>query len=287
MKISTKNKIRLASIINKPFIWFVFLLIGSKIQSVKRNGLLWKLDLNEGIDFSIYLFGFFERTTSKALKRLVSKNSIVIDIGANIGAHTLPMANLLSNEGKIYALEPTKFAYSKLKDNIKLNAKLSKQIQADQVMLINTNSQKETNNLYSSWPLKKQKKQKTHNVHLGALMTTDGSEKLSLDQYISFQKIKKIDLIKIDVDGNELEVFTGAMNTLNQFKPTLIMELAPSSYDEPSDFDKTIVLLSEIGYVFYSLNEKIKLSTNVNELKKIISKSGSINVIARIINEIR
>ena len=76
------------------------------------------------------------------------------------------------------------------------------------------------------------------------------------------------------------------MSTLNQYKPTLIMELAPSSYDEPSDFDKTIVLLSEIGYVFYSLNEKIKLSTNVNELKKIISKSGSINVIARITNEI-
>jgi hypothetical protein len=54
----------------------------------KRAGLVWELDLREGIDLAIFLFGGFERKAARTLARLTKPRSIVFDIGANIGAHT-------------------------------------------------------------------------------------------------------------------------------------------------------------------------------------------------------
>ena len=283
MNFSTKTKISLASIINRPIVWITKSISGSTIRLIKRNGISWKIDLDEGIDFSIFLFGFFERTTSKAIKRLVNKNSIVIDIGANIGAHTLPIAKLLGNEGKVYALEPTDYAFTKLMNNIQINEFIKTKIKADQVMLIGEDNKNIPDNLYSSWPLNIQNENEKHSIHQGVLMTTKNCIKDTLDNFIASQNITKLDLIKLDVDGNELDVLSGGINSLKKFKPTLIMELAPSSYQNLSVFREVVILLSKTGYSFYSLDEKTKLSSNVEELISNISMHGSMNIIARII----
>ena len=55
---------------------------------VKRGDAIFELDLAQGLDFAIYLGDIFERGTKKALRRLVTENGVVLDIGANIGAHT-------------------------------------------------------------------------------------------------------------------------------------------------------------------------------------------------------
>ena len=283
MNFSTKTKISLASIINRPIVWITKSISGSTIRLIKRNGISWKIDLDEGIDFSIFLLGFFERTTSKAIKRLVNKNSIVIDIGANIGAHTLPIAKLLGNEGKVYALEPTDYAFTKLMNNIQINEFIKTKIKADQVMLIGEDNKNIPDNLYSSWPLNIQNENEKHSIHQGVLMTTKNCIRDTLDNFIASQNITKLDLIKLDVDGNELDVLSGGINSLKKFKPTLIMELAPSSYQNLSVFREVVILLSKTGYSFYSLDEKTKLSSNVEELISNISMHGSMNIIARII----
>jgi tRNA G37 N-methylase Trm5 len=74
---------------------------GGDLVRVVRNGLVWELDLSEGIDLAIFLFGQFESATAKAIERLVRPGAIVLDIGANIGAHTLPLARLVGSEGKV------------------------------------------------------------------------------------------------------------------------------------------------------------------------------------------
>jgi FkbM family methyltransferase len=281
VNISTKTKIFIASVINKPIAFIIQTIFRTKIIIVKRFNILWKLDITEGIDFSIYLFGSFERETSIAIKRLVKNNSIVIDIGANIGAHTLPIARLLNSSGKVFAIEPTSYAYSKLKENIKINKDLKNKIQADQILLINGKNTNKSNQIYSSWPLNNEAQNK-HSIHQGVLMTTEGSSNQTLDNYLIVNKLEKIDLIKIDVDGNEFEVLSGAKKTLKRYKPPLIMELAPEQYEDKSDFTKVVNLLLNLGYVFYSLNEKIKFSNDIYKLQKSIPKNGSINVIARI-----
>lgn len=63
---------------------------GDQVQT-KRSGVNWALDLGEGIDFAIYLLSGFEVATSRRYKQLVQPGDVVLDIGANVGAHTLPL----------------------------------------------------------------------------------------------------------------------------------------------------------------------------------------------------
>src|SRR5713101_4640646 len=85
---------------------------------VTRYGVRWNLDLDEAIDFSIFLLGLFERQTVQAYQRLVWPGNIVLDIGANIGAHTFHLARLVGPNGRVFAFEPTAFAFHKLLANI-------------------------------------------------------------------------------------------------------------------------------------------------------------------------
>jgi FkbM family methyltransferase len=282
MNISTKAKIYLASLINRPIVFIFDSVFGARIRKVKRRGLLWNLDLTEGIDFSIFIFGLFEKETSQAIRRLITNNSVVIDIGANIGAHTLPMAELVGEKGKVYAIEPTNYAYSKLKNNLLINGNLSKRVQADQIILVSNSGEGRVRDLYSSWPLSvKPKDSKRHPVHQGVLRTISGAEEMTLDDYVSMNNLTSLDLIKLDVDGNELEVLRGAKYVLKNIKPTLIMEFAPEQYDNPNDFLKVVEILVSEGYRYYSLNEKTQYSIEPHVLIKNIPTNGSINVVAR------
>ena len=282
MNISTKSKIYFASLINRPFIFIFDSLFGTKIRKVERRGIFWELDLTEGIDFSIFIFGQFEKETSQAIRRLVTNNSIVIDIGANIGAHTLPMAKLVGKKGKVYAIEPTKYAYSKLTKNLLINKSLSKRVQSDQIMLINNDGKGKVKDLYSSWPLSvRSKDEKRHSVHQGVLRTISGAGEVTLDDYVSMNNITSLDLIKLDVDGNELEILRGAKNVLKKMKTPLIMELAPEQYDDINDFYKVVKILTSMKYSFYSLDEKFTYPSEPHALIKHIPTNGSINVVAK------
>lgn len=90
-------------------------------EIVVRDNITYDLNLSEGIDFGIYLANFYERQTRSALSRLVSPGSLVLDIGANIGAHTLHLAQLVGPLGRVLAFEPTEFAFRKLRRNLDLN----------------------------------------------------------------------------------------------------------------------------------------------------------------------
>ena len=76
------------------------------MQSLSENGIRYHLDLNEGIDFSIYLLGSFEPGTQRTLQKLVKPGDVVFDIGANIGAHTLSMAQSVGDSGKSMRSSP-------------------------------------------------------------------------------------------------------------------------------------------------------------------------------------
>src|SRR5258708_39371705 len=94
---------------------------------VKRDGVIYDLDLSQGIDFAIYL-GMFERETRNALKGLVKPSSVVLDIGANIGIHTMLLADLVGPSGRVLSFEPTDYAIQKLRRNLDLNSELAERV---------------------------------------------------------------------------------------------------------------------------------------------------------------
>ena len=97
----TKNKIFIAKILSKLLTLFI-----SKNQIVVRNNIKWCLDLDEGIDLSVFLFGTSESKISNLKKLLLKKDSslTIIDIGANIGSVSLKLATIFENLFEIVGL---------------------------------------------------------------------------------------------------------------------------------------------------------------------------------------
>ena len=259
----TKNKIFLAKILSKLLTVFI-----SKKQIVIRNKIKWNLDLNEGIDLSVYLFGTSERKIIN-VKKLLSKkleSLTILDIGANIGSISLPLASMFKNS-KIFAIEPTNYAYNKLSDNLALNEKLKKNVFLRQLFINNKKPQK----VWSSWNFETSNNK--HQKHLGTLKDIKENAYLELDQFIENEKLENIDLIKLDVDGYELDVLSSGEDFLKNNKPIIFMEIAPYLYPEFGySCQDLIKFITNLNYSF--LDENLKNVPNIlDHVSKI--KDGS------------
>lgn len=277
LKISTRNKILGAKILNRA----VALgrgLTGQKMTGCfKRNGLTWSLDLNEGIDFAIWLQGQFEPDLFSCYKKLIRPGDTVLDIGANIGAHTLPIAKCVGPNGRVIAIEATEYAIKKLKGNLNLNPELSSRVSVQHTLLVSHLEAPREESIASSWPLTGT--ESVDSALGGALRTVGDASSRTLDQVLESFNWPKIALIKMDVDGHELDVLSGAKKLLSQQKPVILMELAPYCFaDKPGAFKNLTETLTSIGYQFHELNSNRLLPSKVSELIDKIPRVGSINV---------
>jgi FkbM family methyltransferase len=252
----------------------------SAAAQVKRRGVRWDLDLTEGIDFSIWLLGSFEPGTVRCYQGIVKAGDVVLDIGANIGAHTLHLAECVGPQGKVVAFEPTDYAFSKLGRNSELNPELAARIQCKQYMLVDSEAlNAPTVPLYSSWPLKHDEGR--HDLHRGRLMTTSGASPRTLDSAISSLGLTRVDCIKLDIDGFECGMLRGAREVLTRWHPTIIMELAPYALEEQgASLDELIQLLKAYGYGLYSASTDKPLEMDAAKLQQLIPHGASMNVLA-------
>jgi FkbM family methyltransferase len=224
----TLYKLKLAKILS-------FILISlfkfKRIQLVKRNSVHYSLDLEQGIDISLFLLGSFQKKIIDCALKLILSNRpkklfSIIDIGSNIGDKSISLAKkLLDNKitnFKIYSLEPTTYAFNKQKKNLNLNPKLKKYIYLRPVYL--SNIKKKVKKTYSSWNLFR-----SHNkFHGGQKEDLHKNVKfLTLDLFIKKYKINNIVLIKIDTDGSEFDILKSAKNFLSKFNTFIIMEFNP------------------------------------------------------------
>lgn len=248
---------------------------------VSRRGIRWQLDLREGIDLAIFLFGYFEYETVRAYRRLLKPGDTVLDIGANIGAHALHLARCVSPAGKVIAFEPTAYAHNKLRQNISLNPLLARLIQAEQIMLVDSDDTLVEPRLYSSWQIHDASAD-THPKHGGRLMDTTGARNMTLDRYLAGNNPGKVSFIKMDVDGHECQVLRGARELLERDKPVLLMELMPYGLDEAgASLDELLAILSAHGYRLYELDGRTPLPAD-NSIREKIPPAGGINVICRV-----
>ena len=262
----TKNKILIGGIISKIICFFL-----SKKQFVKRNGISWQLDLTEGIDLSIFLFGSSEKKIVNLRKIFNSdKKLIFLDIGANIGSVSLPLAKLFDN-ALIYSIEPTNYAFNKLYKNLSLNKNLKKQILINQLFV---SDKKYPKKVWSSWNFNKNKNK--HHKHKGNLKSIKANSIVSLDDFIKINKIKRVDFIKLDVDGYEMDVFKSGKKFFKKNKPVIFIELAPYLYPEfgYSCFD-LIKFIKKIGYNFF--DENLKKVTDIEKTINLIEDGSSRN----------
>lgn len=278
--LTTRTKVSLAALAYK-FIAAARSLAGKDdLATVRRAGMRWCLDLREGIDFSIYLLGAFERSTADTLRKLVEPGDVVFDIGANIGAHTLGLARSVGPGGRVFAFEPTDFAFAKLKRNVALNPELELRTVLRQVFLSAKPCEKVEGEIYASWPL--EGNVSVHPKHRGLLVTTRNASVDTLDDFAERERIERLNVIKIDVDGYELPVLEGGLRVLAAFRPVLVMEMSPYVHaEQQQDFAALIALLRDAGYSIQDAASWKPLPLEAGELEALIPDGASTNVIAR------
>jgi FkbM family methyltransferase len=250
-------------------------------EIVVRHGITYDLDLSQGIDFAIYLGGMFEPGTATALSKLTEPSSLVLDIGANIGAHTLRLAKLVGPCGRVMAFEPTDFAFRKLRRNLDLNPSLASRVEALHCFLTTRDGTPVPDAIYSSWPLAVEAG--LHTKHLGREMRTKSAQARSLDSILAERADRKVQLVKLDVDGFECDVLRGATSLLRDARPIFVMELAPYVLEERgASLDQLLSYFIPNGYLFYDERTQKRLSSSAKELQALVANGESMNVIARV-----
>ena len=156
------------------------------------------------------------RTERLICWRLFSKrDDNVLEVGSNIGPHTVFIARDICPSGIVYAFEPRRETFQNLCANIVLNSLTN--VHAYQLALGNSRATLHEGSIPGDEILYKQ------GCHLGAYPGSDEIiEVLPLDEMIN--SLRKISLIKIDVEGHELDVLSGAEKVIARDRPALYLE---------------------------------------------------------------
>lgn len=277
----TETKVAVASGIARVLVPVRRMVGLGAIADVERGKVRWRLDLTEGIDLAIFLFGVFEKDTVEQFRRWIRPGATVLDIGANIGAHTLQLARLVGDIGRVIAFEPTDYAFEKLRFNLSLNPALQTRVVAEQTMLLESDRGEGPSELFSSWPLSSSSKG-LHPRHFGRSMTCDGASRTTLDAYVAGAGLSSVSLIKLDVDGHEWAVLKGAAGTIERFRPPIIMEMAPYVLDEVEGrFEAVLEILERADYELRSFPSNRPLELRAEEIRRAVPDGCGINVLAR------
>lgn len=170
--------------------------------------------LNTDIGEKLFFDGHFEKEEISICEKFLSKNSIVLDVGANIGIHSLYFSKI-AKEGMILAIEPSPKTYNILLRNIygKKNIIPLNIAIADSTSILDFYEAED--NAYSS--LKDTRRKRIKTVHPVVAF--------SIDQLLSNLYLEQIDLVKIDVEGLEQLVLEGMTDTIAKYKPCIFCEI--------------------------------------------------------------
>jgi len=203
--------------------FFVHAILRQDRQIIQRKGVFYEVDLSEGIDLSLYVFGHFQDYVTRNKYLSIPADAVIIDVGANIGSMTFRFA-AMAPKGRVYAFEPTDYAYTKLLKNISLNPQIAARITPVQRFLADQNRLEHEMKAYASWKVDGNAPN-SHPLHGGTRMQANSIPAVTLDQFCLENGIQRVDLIKIDTDGHEYKVLKGARKTIKRYLPYVVFEI--------------------------------------------------------------
>ena len=187
---------------------------GERLTALKdcRHGRMLFLKGDQYIGRSLDLYGEFSELEAGVIAKLLRANDVVVEVGANIGAHTIPMAKLVGAQGLVFAFEPQRVIHELLCANLALNelfnvqpyrAALGRSVGTIKVPILDYASESNFGGL--------------------SLSQSDSGEEVPLIALDSFA-LPSLRMLKVDVEGMEAEVLSGARETIARFRPILYVE---------------------------------------------------------------
>ncbi|MEI6415650.1 MAG: FkbM family methyltransferase [Pseudomonadota bacterium] len=161
-------------------------------------------------------FGAYEQTDSDMMFRLIRPGFEVLDVGANIGWYALKIANI-SGAAHVWAFEPVPETFAALQANIALN-------QLDNIVAYNLGFSDHVGEVMFYFPPGGADNASAANLSERSDAQSVRCQLTTLDDFVAGNSLH-VDFIKCDVEGAELFVFKGAINTLRQCRPIIYTEM--------------------------------------------------------------
>ncbi len=227
----------------------------------KKNSLRkfsWKDVILEG-DISDYMihalyFGFKQLSWDEWESHL-GKDFVVIDVGAHIGALSIYLAKHIVTNGWVYAFEADPVNFQALIRHVAQNNVFNircfnnaiSDVDGKQVSIIHSFSNSGGSRIVKDIKDK-------DNVGMGSYNDIHKVITISIDTFVYSNKLKRVDAIKIDVEGYETNVLRGALQTIQEYKPVLMVEINDKNLRQFGSSEYELrKLLSTLGYKVVSV----------------------------------
>jgi len=193
----------------------------SPARFTNLDGIVFDLDMASFIERFIYCFHYYEPGDVAAVRRLLRPGDVAMDVGANVGQYALMAAKVVGNGGSVYAFEPSPNILTKLRYNQSLN-----ELEHLHVIPVALGPSSGTCDFYPA---------DGYNQGIGSLLYHAGDhhgerktkpiqvEVTTLDAFCANNAISRVDFIKIDAEGYDLEVLKGAVHTLENNQGIIVM----------------------------------------------------------------
>ena len=199
-------------------------------------------------------FDSYEYYDSKMLYTLSQESEIIFDIGANLGWYSIMLA-LLDENKKIFSFEPIKEVFNQMNENIYLNNLTN--ISTHCFALSDSESEVEmyyTPNQTGATSFK--------NLH----NTSEKSRVIrtkTLDDFFLKTKLNTLEFIKCDVEGAELLVLKGGIETIKKYLPILFLEML-RKWSKKFDYhpNEILNLLAQSGYRCFKVSGDFLIELN-------------------------
>ena len=240
------------------------------------NNFYMQVNPSEHIQQQLFWYGYYEKELGDLIKKILKPGDVFLDIGANIGYFSL-LAAKHEPTAKIISFEPVSSVFKILEENISRNA--AKNVKAVNAAASDKNGRREIylsvedNIGMSSFQKPENYSGKTEDVKV-----------ITIDEWFRSSGLAKVDKIKLDVEGSELAAVKGMQEILQNFKPSVIVEINPEtllpfglkpadifSYFSQLNFSAFLILktaelkkmssyqTADTNNVLFIHNEKIKL----------------------------
>ena len=197
--------------------------------------------------------GTFEKDVCGFVCRFLKPNMTFFDIGANLGLYTVIAGKILNGTGKVHSFEPSQREFDRLAYNVRINdlnnVKINHLAISDRDGMVELNVCDDIRAAYNSIGVV------THTEAEGFVCRKENVASTTIDSYVLSEKIKKVNLIKIDVEGAESLVLRGAAKLLEiEYAPVLICEFNDNTARGlESTSEELWNILTEYGYSLYEL----------------------------------
>jgi FkbM family methyltransferase len=218
----------------------------TNIETKTYFGASMECSINDFIGKKIILYGRWEPNISHVIESLLHPGDVVADVGANIGYDTLLAAKMVGSSGSVIAIEASPSTFSKLNRNVQINNLGN--VRTVNAAVLGHRGEIE---IYIT---------DKDNIGASTTVKVDGSEYEAtvacdvLDAFLNPEELKRLSLIKIDVEGAEISIILDIISKIDSY-PVSVKILVEAAL-ETKNFESWRSILNDLqrlGFLAYAI----------------------------------